>query len=137
MDHIQEALLALLGGATLIQISPIRVDPWTWLARKIGRAINGEVIDRMTQMEKRLDKMEADTEERDAKNARTRILRFGDECRRNVRHSQEHFDQVIEDIDNYEEYCAQHPDFKNNKAALTSARIKEAYQRCQKENDFL
>ena len=137
MDHIQEALLALLGGATLIQIAPIKINPWSWLARNLGRAINGDVIDKVEKLEARLDKMEKADEEREVLHARLRILRFGDECQHNVRHSQEHFDQVIEDIDNYEAYCTLHPDFKNNKAALTVSRIKEAYQRCLKDNDFL
>jgi len=45
MDQI--SLGSLLGGSsavlllllTLIQIAPIKVNPWTWIARKIGRAL--------------------------------------------------------------------------------------------------
>lgn len=92
---------------------------------------------RLEKIEKRLDKMEAGDAERDAKNARIRILRFGDECQHGVRHSREHFEQVIEDVDSYEIYCLEHPDFKNNKAVLTIQLIKETYQRCLLENDFL
>ena len=32
---------------TLIQITPIRIDPWSSIARAIGRAINGEVIQKV------------------------------------------------------------------------------------------
>lgn len=35
------ALLILL---TLIQIAPIKINPWTALARAIGRAINKDVL---------------------------------------------------------------------------------------------
>ena len=42
-------LLTSGGGAlfillTLIQIAPIKVNPWTALARAIGRAINKDVL---------------------------------------------------------------------------------------------
>ena len=117
MEHIYEAVVAVLGGATIVQLAPIKIEPWTWLARRIGRAINGEVLDKVSEMEKRLAEMEEQDKVREAKNIRFRILRFGDECRHKVWHSKEHFDQIIEDIDHYETYCAEHPDFKNNKAA--------------------
>lgn len=95
------------------------------------------VLARLDEVEKRLDKMEAGDQERDAKNARIRILRFGDECQHNVRHSREHFEQVIEDVDAYETYCSDHPEFVNNKATLTIQLIKETYQRRLVDSDFL
>lgn len=96
-----------------------------------------DVQSRLGEIEKRLDQMEARDLERDVKNARIRILRFGDECQHNVLHSREHFEQIIEDVDSYETYCLEHPDFKNNKAALTIHLIKETYQRRLLANDFL
>ena len=137
MDNLFEPVVAFLVGGTLIQLAPIKINPWTWVARKIGRAVNGELIEKVDSMSKRLSEMEDKQEEREAKNARIRILRFGDECQHEVKHSQEHFDQIIQDIDQYETYCAEHPDFKNNKAVLTISRIKENYKHRLKDNDFL
>ena len=45
------ALLILL---TLIQIAPIKINPWTALARAIGRAINKDVLTKLLPCEKRL-----------------------------------------------------------------------------------
>ena len=141
MDGITEYMTTtaalLLGGSWLIQVSPIKVNPWTWVARSIGRAINGELMEQVEDLKTRFNKMEENDAEREAKSARIRILRFGDECQQKVLHSQEHFDQIIEDIDQYETYCANHPDFKNNKAVLTIANIKETYRRRMTTNDFL
>ena len=81
--------------------------------------------------------METEGEEREARLARIRILRFGDECSHDVRHSREHFEQVIEDVDSYETYCRDHPNFKNNKAVLTIKIIKDTYQRRLLNNDFI
>ena len=95
------------------------------------------ILTKLGNIEKRMDRMEAEDAEREAKHARIRILRFGDECAHDVRHSREHFEQVIEDVDAYETYCAEHPDFKNNKAVLTIQLIKDTYQRRLKTNDFI
>ena len=127
----------LLGGSWIIQVSPIKINPWTWLARSIGRAINAELIEKVDKLDKRINQMEEHDAEREAKSARIRILRFGDECQQQLKHSQEHFDQIIEDIDQYEAYCAAHPNFKNNKAVLTISNIKETYRRRIAANDFL
>ena len=32
---------------TLVEITPIKINPWSWLGRKIGRAINGEVLEKV------------------------------------------------------------------------------------------
>lgn len=75
--------------------------------------------------------------EADAKQARRRIIDFSDECRRSVRHSEEHFDNVLEDIDTYEKYCNTHPIFENRKAVQSIRFIIDIYDKCKRENDFL
>lgn len=108
------------------------------LQRRWKKADQQDVIlAKLDKIDERMDRMEAESEEREAKLARIRILRFGDECSHDVRHSREHFEQVIEDVDSYETYCRDHPNFKNNKAALTIRIIKDTYQRRLLNNDFL
>lgn len=130
------ALLAVALSA-IIEISPIKVNPWSWIARKIGRAINGEVIEKVEKLEADLGKLRDTVDERAAKDARTRILRFGDECLHGDKHSKEHFDQILRDITDYEEYCDHHKDFKNNTAVLTIGSIKSIYQQRLRDHDFL
>lgn len=108
------------------------------LQRKWKKADQQDAImAKLDKIETRMDRMEAEDAEREAKHARIRILRFGDECSHEVRHSREHFEQVIEDVDAYEAYCSEHPDFKNNKAVLTIKLIKDTYQRRLLNNDFI
>ena len=131
------AALALLAISTLVEISPIKINPWSRIAKAIGRAINGEVIAKVNDLEKHVKRMEDTADERDAKSARNRILRFGDECLHGVHHSKEHFDQILRDITEYESYCERHPEFKNNMAVLTIGNIKSNYQKCLQNHDFL
>ena len=68
---------------------------------------------------------------------RYRILRFDDEIRHDVKHTKEHFDQIMEDVTSYENYCRDHEDFPNNKAVFAIKNIKNVYGQCIKENSFL
>ena len=127
----------LLVTMTLIQVAPIKVNPWSTIAKVVGRAINGEVIAKVEQLERDLEGMKEAQEERDAISCRSRILHFGDETIHGVRHTKEHFDQILRDITNYERYCDSHPNFENNTTVLTSQRIKDIYENCLKSADFL
>ena len=136
------AILVAMSG--VIEVSKIKLNPWSWLARHVGRAINGEVLDKMDAMNERVDKLsvkvdqsEARQAERDAKMARNHILRFGDEVRVGTRHSKESFDEVLEDITAYESYCQAHPEFPNHRTRAAEKFITETYDRCLKEDSFL
>lgn len=137
VEAITTVILALLAGTTLIQIAPIKVNPWTWVARAIGRAINAEVIQKVDKLEADLQNMKKHSEETAAKGCRARILRFGDEIRHNVNHSKEHFDQILLDITEYENYCKDHQDFKNNITTITTSRILSTYEKCLEDDSFL
>lgn len=130
------ALLAA-GISVVVEITPIKLNPWSWLAKKLGRAINGEVLDKVDSMQKDFNDLRTSVDERSAKDARNRILRFGDECLHGEKHSKEHFDQILEDITEYETYCRDHHEFKNNKAVLTIGSIKSIYQQRLRDHDFL
>lgn len=134
----------ILVICTLVQITPIKLNPWSWIARRIGRAMNGEVIEKVDVLDKRIIAVEKEVSnlsnlvaERDATTCRTRIIRFGDEIYHSQRHSKEHFEQILSDIQTYEEYCRSHPTYRNNIATATIKRIRAVYDKCMEEKDFL
>lgn len=136
--------VSLLFLMTLIQISPIKVNPWSWLAKKIGKALNSEIIEKVDNLEKEVQEVKkearegrAETKEQGIISCRIRILRFGDEVTHEVKHSKDHFDQIMSDIDQYERYCREHPTFPNGITVSTITRIKQTYQRRCEKNDFL
>lgn len=136
IEAITAAVLALIAGTTLVQIAPIKINPWSWLGRAIGRAINAEVIQKVDKLEGDLQSLKDRSEEHEAKSCRIRILRFGDEILHGVHHSKEHFDQILLDITEYDNYCKDHPRFKNNMTAITTSVIMSTYQDCWKDNKF-
>ena len=116
-----------------IEITPVKINPISALLRWVGKQINKELIDKVNTLETKVVALEKS----DVINCRVRILTFADEIRRGVRHSKETFDQVLSDIDTYERYCAEHPDFMNNKTVAAKAKILDVYSECMDNNDFL
>ena len=116
-------LLLLL---TFIQLAPVKLDPWSAIARWIGRAINGEVLDKLYGVEKQL-----------ADSNRLEILRFNNELLRSIDHTKEEFIEVLAEIDAYERFCDDHPDYPNNRAVLAIENIRENYKERLKKHDFL
>ena len=128
-------LLIILAG--MIKIPPIKINFWSWLGRLIGKAINGEVLERVNELATELNTLKGEEELERVRQARQRILRFNDEILHAQRHTKEHFDEILEDIDLYENYCREHEEYENNKAVLAIATIRDIYKKCLKEHDFL
>lgn len=91
-------------------------------------------IDTLNQ---KMDAMQLKSDRKYATTCRYRIIRFNDEILRQVKHTKEHFDQILIDIDDYEEYCRKDKDYKNNKAMLAIENIKNVYKKCAEESAFL
>lgn len=134
----------LIGVTGLIQISPIKIDPWSKLARAIGRAINKDVIDKVNKLEADVaeikeigDSRDAKEDERHAKTLRRDILRFGDEIRHTPGHSKERFDDILLEITEYEAYCNSHPEFKNRMTTSTVKLIISVYEKSLEDDSFL
>lgn len=149
------AFAGIIGVLSLIQVSKIEINPWTWLARKFGNAINHDISEQIKGVEekanKRMDDFEKAIEEikstqdhdREATEqyraiaSRVRILTFNEELLQNTKHSKEMFDQVLFDITNYTHYCDKHPNFENEKAVMAINNVRRCYQQCLEQGDFL
>lgn len=131
--------LLLIGAVllSLIQIAPIRIDPWTALFKWLGRTITGELSDKIDALAKKVDLLEAKEDQRDAVNKRVRILRFEDELQRDQKHTKDSFDQVMSDITDYNQYCEDHPKFRNKQTEQTVEHINKVYAERLEKHDFL
>lgn len=132
-----EATLVLVGILSLVQITPIKINPWSALFKWLGRMITGELSDKIDALSDKVDKLEAKEDQRDAVNKRVRILRFEDELQREQRHTKDSFDQVMSDITDYNQYCTDHPKFRNDQTAQTVEHIRKVYADRLERHDFL
>lgn len=80
-------------------------------------------------LEKRIDALAEQLAEHKATLARTHILRFADELRNGVTHSEEYFKQQLLDCDTYDRYCRAHPDFSNGLTVMSSEFIKDQFEK--------
>lgn len=142
-------LLAGGGGLlliilTIVQISPIKINPWSSLVKWFGKELNSDVVQKVNELEisvleltQKQEASEHRTEKRDIDLCRMRILQFADELRRGIEHSEEFFDQVLDDITAYEHYCDTHAEYENSKAMAAIQKIERTYQERLDKNDFL
>lgn len=135
--------VVLVGITTVVQKASKRYKPWSWLAEQFGKAVNKEMLDKLDAISKKVEDLEAadkrQDEERDkqlALDARRRILSTADEIRKGIRHSEEYFNESLEDVGYYRNYCREHPDFENSKAVISSEIIEQTYHQCLLEDDF-
>jgi hypothetical protein len=98
MDFLQAAAIALISGGlvSLIEFFIRRSDEKEDKNSEVLKAIR-ELADKITGIENRMDKENADE-------ARRNILSFDDELRRGVPHSEESFNQVLQDIKFYRNF---------------------------------
>lgn len=118
---------------SLLEVSKIKINPWSWL----GNALNKGILTKLENVEKEVAEVKREVGESSAVTSRYRILRFDDEILHDIKHTKEHFDQILLDIDVYEKFCESHPDFKNNLAVMAIKHIKTVYQKCSTDNSFL
>lgn len=128
------ALVLLL---TLVQIAPVRLDPWTALARAVGKAINADVKKELGEIKAQLSAHVDMDDRRAADGHRARILHFNNELLRDIAHTKEEFVEVLAEIDAYDAYCHAHPDYPNNRAVLAIQNIQSNYMERLRRHDFL
>lgn len=142
-DIVASGGIGALLLLSLIQISPIKLNPWTAIAKAFGEAVTGgiskdikEVKTEVVKIREDVTALDAQFREEKAITARTRILRFGDEVSHGVHHSRDHFQSILQDIDDYDRYCEKNPGFKNHMTRLTSEKIIDIYKRLDTEGGF-
>lgn len=161
-EHGSFWVVLCIALSLLIEITPIKFNPLSWLAKKIGKAFNGEVMKEISNLKSDMGKeigtiktemgnvnkeikgikkdvsdIREEAKEREATNRRARILEFGDEILHEVDYSKEHWDSVLMDISEYEHYCDDHPRYMNNVAKATIKHIKYMYDKHLNEDSFL
>ena len=143
-DHTSLWVAVLICLSLLIEITPIKINPLSWIAKKVGKAFNGEIMKEIGTIKTEVKGIKKDVadireeaKEREATSRRTRILEFGDGILHGVDYSKEHWDTILMDISEYEHYCDDHPHYMNNVAEATIRHIKHMYDKHLDEDSFL
>ncbi len=134
-DILLKIVLGILGSTAVWQTITWFVDRYD--KRKTSKEdilkeiekVNGEV----KKISIKVDDLSFKVDENQAVLSRTHILRFSDEIRNGVVHSNDYWRQQMQDCDTYERFCEEHPDFKNNYTDLANKYIKTTYEKLLQE----
>ncbi len=119
-DSTALSLVLLISGASLVEVSPLKINPWTWAGNKLGKYLG------ISEIREELEN-----------NRRTRILRFDDELISHIRHRKDMFEAILVDCDTYERYCKAHKGYVNSIAGDSIEHIREVYHECKAKGEFL
>lgn len=136
-------LLVFFAVMTLIQITPIKINPWSAIFKWLGKQLNTDVLVKMNALEKRIESVEKrqedhvkESEKDELKARRMTILDFSSSILRGVNYHREKFNFMINECDTYEQYCKDN-EVKNGVAQASIAEIRRIYQEHLRNNDFL
>lgn len=129
-------LLVIVLALTLIQITPVKINPWSAMFKWLGKQLNTDVIKKITAVEERLDEHIKDSLDNEIRERRVAILDFSSSIIRGVNYHREKFDFMINECDSYEEYCRKN-EIKNGVAEASIAEIRRIYQEHLRNADFL
>lgn len=100
------------------------------------KELDNRSTERNTRLHEKIDKLDNEITENIVIECRVRIIKFMDEIIEGWDHSFDSYVQIMQDITNYERYCAEHPLFKNHQTVATISHIKADYQERLEKNDF-
>lgn len=128
-------IIVACGGALIAAITSIvsLILNHKWQKEEKSSGLLVEIRSVKSALQKHIDEQDKN----EAMMARRRIIDFSDECRRGVRHSEEHWENVLDDVTAYRNYCNNHKDFENSKCVLSIELIEELYKKVKLENDFI
>lgn len=121
---------------TLIQIAPIKLNPWDKILTWIGNHMNADIVKRVDVIEAKLDEHIKESSDEMIRKVRADILSFGNTCMNGRPHTKEEFEFVISECDQYEKYIEK-TQSKNGVATATIAEIRRLYKKGLHDNSFL
>lgn len=128
----------------LVEVSKIKINPWSAVVKWLGRCINADVLQKLDAVESELAKTKQKLDEHvtvdDERNMdlhRAAILRFNTELIRGLKHTEEDFNEIMYNITCYEHYCDSHPEYPNNRAVHAIKNINRVFDKRMAKGDFL
>lgn len=93
------ALLAAFG--VVVEITPIKINPFSKLAAWIGRAANAELIEQVNGLEKKIDEVRRESIKDHKKESRIFISNFANDIRRGVHKDESQYIAIMDLVNEY------------------------------------
>jgi len=142
-EFITNPGVIIFGTVTLIEITPIKINPWRGLLKWVGSVINAEdraniekINNKIDTMQKDMDKMKREREDDKAKEKRWHILDFINSCRHGRTHTREEWNHTLTELAEYEKFTEDH-DIPNGVIDEGAKYLRELFQENNRNNNFL
>lgn len=119
-------LIALVLLLSIVQISPLKVNPWDRIFGWIGQKVNGK-------MQSQLNALSTQVREMWINKHRQTLLIFARECRAGIEHSADEWINALNVAEEYERYCESHA-VTNGIVKADTAYIRELYLQLSREH---
>ena len=119
-------LIVLILLLSVVQISPLKLNPWDRIFSWIGQKANGK-------MQSQLNALSAQVREMWINKHRQTLLIFARECRAGIDHSADEWVNALNVADEYEKYCESHA-VTNGIVKADTAYIRELYLQLSREH---
>ena len=136
-------IVAFLASLGVEFIPKIKWNPWSAIFSWIGSNINKGLVKQVAAIEKKVDSLESkldghieESEIKSLQETRRDILDFANACMNGRKHTQEQFEFVITQCDEYESYIEKN-DIKNGVIESAIREIRRLYDKCRREHSFL
>ena len=130
------AVFLFLFLMTIVQIAPIKLNPWDKILTWLGNHMNADIVKRVDVIEEKLDEHIKESSDERIRKTRADILAFGNECMRGTPHTKEQYDFVISECDQYEKHM-ESTNTPNGVAKATIKEIRRLYAKHMRDNTFL
>lgn len=136
-DEIIKSMCVLIPVVlSVIQISPIKINPWSSILRWIGNQINKDIKVDLKSIHKEIDSMREENDKNEARRLRANILDFANSCRNDRKHTKDEFENIARDYDDYMAIIEKRS-IKNGFLKAEYEYIEDIFHQCQRENKFL
>ena len=134
-DYTADIVTWLALFSIVIEVAPIKINPWTKLLKGIGNRMNADIIKRLEEVESQLKKQDDKIDNNEKDRVRYEILDFARTCRKQDKHTKEEFDHIFEQYDKYEVILAK-LEQPNGKVTQAMRYISSLYQESLETDDF-
>lgn len=93
---------------SLVQIAPIKINPWDTILGWLGSKINAGVKKQLDAVSQQSNVQKEEFREFWIDYQREAILRFSRECSQDMSHSREEWNHILDIIKRYETFCSKH-----------------------------
>ena len=119
-------IVALALILSLIQISPLKINPWDSIFGWVGKKVNGKMQKQLEALQKQVNDLWINAH-------RQSILTFARECRADFHHDAEEWNHILAVADEYEQYCLRNT-VSNGVVKADTQYIRDLYQQLSREH---